>query len=132
MKSRNILNITGVILLLFGVVTLVVSSAVLFDWGEMREKKGNYVHFVVLANFFCSILYLIAAYGMFVQRRWSFTALEISAILLMLTFIGMSIHVYLDNKYEEETVYALIFRILVTLMFLFVASRYLPKKSRKE
>ena len=130
MKSKTILNITGALLFIFGVISLFVSSAVLFDFFGIREKKGDYVHFVVLANFFCSILYLISSCGFFKRKRWSFTVLESAAILLLITFFAMTIHVYLGNKYEEETIYALIFRILVTLIFLFVASKYLPKKSR--
>ena len=52
------------VLLLFGGVTLFLSTSVLFDLFGMREKEGNYVQIVVLANFFASVLYIAAAIGL--------------------------------------------------------------------
>ena len=52
-----------IFLLLFGAVTLFMSSSVLFDWFGIREKEGNFVTLIVWANLICGVLYLIAAFG---------------------------------------------------------------------
>ena len=52
----------------FGLLTLLLSTSVIFDLFGVRAKEGNYVLFVVWANFISSILYLFAAYG-FVKTR---------------------------------------------------------------
>jgi len=54
-RNRNWVRWTLIaVLLLFGGITLFLSASVLFDLFGMREKEGNYVQFVVLANFFAS------------------------------------------------------------------------------
>ncbi|HUZ58336.1 MAG TPA: hypothetical protein VMU83_06105 [Hanamia sp.] len=60
-----ILIIAGFIIALFGLVTLFMSTSVIFGFFQIREKEGNYVLFVVVANFICAFLYLAAAYGFF-------------------------------------------------------------------
>ena len=52
----------------FGLLTLLLSTSVIFDLFGVRAKEGNYVLFVVWANFISSILYLFAAYG-FVKSK---------------------------------------------------------------
>ena len=49
------------ILLLLGLLTLFLSSSIIFDLFEIREMEGNYVGFVVWANFISAILYIITA-----------------------------------------------------------------------
>jgi len=55
-------------LFFLGLITLFLSSSVLFDWFDIRVKEGNYVLFVVIANFIASVIYLFAAYG-FLKRK---------------------------------------------------------------
>lgn len=47
----------------FGLLTLFLSASVIFDLFGIRAKEGNYVLFIVWANFISSIIYLIASYG---------------------------------------------------------------------
>lgn len=128
MKSKIILNITGGLLLLFGVITLFVSTAVIFDLFGIREKEGNYVLFVVMLNLICAVLYLIAAYGIFKRKIGATIILYLAVILLILTFVALVIYIYAGGIYETKTVYALIIRIFITLVFLFMTSKYLSKK----
>jgi predicted RND superfamily exporter protein len=53
----------------FGLLTLFLSSSVIFDLFGIRAKEGNYVLFVVWANFISSILYLFAAYGLLKSKN---------------------------------------------------------------
>ncbi|HLT50779.1 MAG TPA: hypothetical protein VKZ93_02415 [Arenibacter sp.] len=62
--KRNFRYLSAVILIGFGLLTLFLSTSVIFDLFDIRAKQGNYVLFVVWSNFICSMLYLFAAYGL--------------------------------------------------------------------
>ena len=116
-----------IFLLLFGGVTLFMSSSVLFDWFGIRAKEGNYVPGIVWANFVCGILYLIAAYGILKNQTWAKFPLIISMIILVFAYIGLFIHINNDGLYETKTMGAMAFRIGVTAIFLFITTKILKK-----
>lgn len=128
MKTKVILNISGGLLFLFACITLFMSTSIILDLFGIREKQGNYVLFIVLANFFCSILYIIASYGFFSQKIWTSKALRIAIVLLILSFIGFVIYIYVGGDYEVKTIYALIFRLFISLIFLYMAKKFISKK----
>ncbi|MBE2273616.1 MAG: hypothetical protein IAE62_05030 [Flavobacteriales bacterium] len=105
------------VLTIFGLVTVFMSSSVLFDWFGIREKEGNYVPFVVIANFICGFLYLIAAFGIFKDKKWSPYLLILAFIILIITFIALYFHISSGGIYETKTVKALAFRTVLTLIF---------------
>lgn len=105
------------ILGLFALLTLFLSSSVIFDLFDIREKEGNYVLFVVWANFISSILYLLAVYGLLKARKWPVFVLLVSAIILIAAFIGLKVHISNGGIYETKTVNAMIFRTGLTLVF---------------
>ena len=116
---QKILNYLVVaILLIFGLVTLFLSTSIFFDWFGIREKEGNYVLFVVIANFIASILYMVAAYG-FIQKKF-FTAkvLWISVAILVAAFAGLLVHVSSGGIYETKTIFAMGFRIALTILII--------------
>lgn len=127
MKSI-VLIITGFIIALFGVVTLFMSTSVIFGLFDIREKEGNYVMFVVIANFLCAFLYLAAAYGFFVRQKWTTMILNIAVGVLVITFIGLGIHIYSGGIYEQKTVGAMIFRTLLTIGFALVSFYYISRE----
>ena len=118
-----------ILLMAFGLLTLFLSSSVLFDWFGIREKEGNYVLFVVWANFVSSILYLAAAYGFLKQKKVTFNILRLSALILIMALVGLFIHINSGGLYEVKTIGAMIFRIIVTLAFVYLA--YLKFIKRK-
>lgn len=61
---------TASVIIAFGLLTLFLSSSVIFDLFGIRAKEGNYVLFVVVTNFICSILYLFAAFGIIKNMIW--------------------------------------------------------------
>lgn len=109
--------ILAIILAGFGLLTLFLSTSVIFDLFGIRAKEGNYVLFVVWSNFISSILYLFAAYGFIKNKKWTATLLGISTLLLLAAFIGLKIHASSGGLYETKTIGAMIFRILVTFVF---------------
>jgi hypothetical protein len=115
--KKIIPSILAIVLAAFGLLTLFLSTSVIFDLFNIREKEGNYVLFVVWANFISSILYLFAAYGLLKSKKWSTQLLGISAIILIAAFLGLLLHINTGGIYETKTVGAMIFRTAVTLAF---------------
>ena len=119
--KKYVLNTSAVILTAFGLLTLFLSTSVIFDLFGIRAKEGNYVLFVVWSNFISSILYIFAAYGFIKNKRWTATLLVISTLILIAAFIGLKIHINSGGIYETKTVGAMIFRIAVTFVFAIIA-----------
>ena len=105
------------ILAAFGLLTLFLSTSVIFDLFGVRAKEGNYVLFVVWANFISSLIYLFAAYGFIKNTKWTSRLLGISAIVLLLAFVGLFIHINAGGIYETKTIGAMAFRTTVTFVF---------------
>lgn len=105
----------AVVLAGFGLLTLFLSGSVIFDLFGIREKEGSYVPLVVWANFISSILYLVAAYGLFKMKKWSVWLLVVSVFILVAAFIGLKIHINDGGLYEAKTVNAMLFRIGLTV-----------------
>jgi drug/metabolite transporter (DMT)-like permease len=120
-------NILLTFLLLFGLVTLFMSSSVLFDWFGIREKEGNYVPGIVWANFVCGILYLVAAYGIIRHQIWARFPLTIALLILILASIVLFIHIYNGGLYETKTIGAMAFRTGVTVLFLLITTKIFKK-----
>ncbi len=115
--KKTLPYIIATLLAAFGLLTLFLSSSVIFDLFGIRAKEGNYVLFVVWANFLSSILYLVAAYGFIKDKKWTIKPLGISAIVLLVAFIGLFIHIDSGGIYETKTIGAMVFRIILTLAF---------------
>ncbi|MCB0462976.1 MAG: hypothetical protein R2816_08450 [Flavobacteriaceae bacterium] len=128
MKPNKIfIVISASILALFALLTLFLSSSIIFDWFGVRAKEGNYVLFIVGINFSCAILYLTAVYGFIFKKLWTFKVLLTALFILLLGFIGLLIHINNGNLYETKTVGAMVFRIVFTLIFLVIAKKTLKK-----
>ncbi len=130
MKQKIIVNITGAVVAFFGILTLFMSTSVIFGLFDIREKEGNYVMFVVVANFICAFLYLAAAYGFFTRQKWTTMVLNVSVGVLIIAFIGLGIHIYSGGIYEHKTVAAMTFRTLLTVAFAFISFFYISKNNR--
>lgn len=130
--KRALPYLLALVLAAFGLLTLFLSSSILFDLFGIRAKEGNYVLFVVWANFISSLLYLSAVFGFIKAKKWTVLPLVISILILILTFIGFLIHVKTGGKYETKTMGAMIFRITVTLIFTFFAYFTIIKNRKKE
>lgn len=105
-------------LVIFGLLTLFMSSSVLFDWFGIRAKEGNFVPAVVWANWVCGMLYLSAAFGILKYKTWSKVPLIISLLILTTASILLFIHINSGGFYETKTVGAMAFRTGVTAILL--------------
>ena len=106
-KNKVFRYVIAVLLIVFALLTLFLSSSVIFDWFGIRAKEGNYVPLVVWANFMVSLLYLLASYGYLFLKKWSLSVMLIAVIILG----------------------AMLFRILVTLFFAGMIYYGLKKKT---
>ncbi len=113
----------------FALLTLFLSSSVIFDWFGIRAKEGNYVLFVVWANFISSILYLMAVYGFINNKNWIVKPLLLSGLILILAQAGLFIHINSGGIYETKTVGAMFFRIALTIVFALLAY-FVNRKSK--
>jgi hypothetical protein len=127
--KKYIPKIAAAILLAFGLLTLFLSTSIIFDLFDIRAKEGNYVLFIVWANFISSIIYLFAAFGFCKNKKWTTTILAASVLLLVLALIGLFIHIATGGIYETKTVGAMIFRISLTLIFTYTAYYSITKKT---
>ena len=114
-------------LFIFGLVTLFVSSSVIFDWFGIREKEGNYIGGIVWVNLVCSILYLVTSYGIVRHQAWVKFPLAIALIILIIAYIGLFIHIDNGGLYETKTIGAMAFRIGLTALFLFITTKLFKK-----
>ena len=113
----------------FAVLTLFLSSSIIFDWFDIRAKEGNYVLFVVWANFICSLLYLVAAYGLVKLKKWTHQILGVTIIILVATLFAFFIYIKNGGLYETKTIGALFFRIAFTLIITFLTYLRIIKKN---
>jgi hypothetical protein len=128
--KKNVPYLLAILLAAFGLLTLFLSSSVIFDLFGIRAKEGDYVLFVVWSNFISSLLYLFAAYGFLKSKKWTVRLLGISVLVLLIAFVGLLIHVNSGGLYEVKTIGAMIFRITISLIFTTLAYFTIVKKRK--
>lgn len=128
--KKTLLYIIATVLAAFGLLTLFLSSSVIFDLFGIRAQEGNYVLFIVWANFISSILYLVAAYGFMKVKKWTVKPLGMSAIILLVAFFSLFIHIHSGGIYEAKTIGAMLFRITVTIVFAVLAFILISKNNK--
>ena len=128
--NKNLRYIIALILAAFGLITLFLSSSVILDLFGVRAKEGNYVLFVVWANFTSSILYLFAAFGFIKSKKWTMKALGFSVGILIAALTGLFIHINSGGIYETKTIGAMAFRITTTAIFAILAYFLISKRNK--
>lgn len=88
---------------------------------ELSEMIGNYVLFIVWANFISSLLYLTAAIGFIKHKKWTTIVLAVSSTILIIAFVFLKIHIANGGVFETKTVGAMKFRTALTLVFTLMA-----------
>jgi hypothetical protein len=126
-----ILKTSATILTLFALITLFMSTSVIFDLFGIRAKEGNYVLFVVVSNFIAGFIYLFAAYGLFTEKKWTTKLLIITTTILIVSFIGLLIHANTGGIYEQKTIKAMLSRITITGAFSIISWYLITKKTRQ-
>ncbi|MBS1761913.1 MAG: hypothetical protein JSR00_03490 [Bacteroidetes bacterium] len=111
-------KLAGIFLLIFGLITVFMTSSIILDLFGMREREGNYVLFVIWANFACGILYIVAGVCFLLNKSFVTFPLAVASIILLITMAEMFYHIKQGLPYENKTIGALTFRIVITISYL--------------
>jgi hypothetical protein len=111
------------ILAFFGSTSFVLTSSLLLNLFKIREIAGNYVLIIVWANFIVSIFYLVVAFEYVKIKKWSGLLLTVSAIILIMAFLGLKVHINSGGKFEFRIINIMYFRIYLTLILSALAYR---------
>ncbi len=126
--KKPIRILTAIGIGIFGLFTIYLSGSVIFDLFNMRAKQGNYVLFVIWANFICGFLYLAGSYGLLLKKYWTKKIFLISLIILLISLISFTIYVNQGGIHKVGTFKALSVRIFFTILSL-LTSIYTIKKT---
>jgi hypothetical protein len=129
--KKAILYLVVAVLTGFGLLTIFLSTSVIFDLFDIRAKEGNYVLFVVWSNFISSFIYLISVYGLLSSKNWTFRALGLATLILTIAFVGFLFYIQSGGIHETKTIGAMVFRIALTLGFTLFAYFTINKKTIK-
>jgi hypothetical protein len=129
--KKAILYLVVAVLTGFGLLTIFLSTSVIFDLFDIRTKEGNYVLFVVWSNFISSFIYLISVYGLLSSKNWTFSALGLATLILTIAFVGFLFYIQSGGIHETKTISAMVFRIVLTLGFTLFAYFTINKKTIK-
>ena len=121
-------KIAGSFLIVFGLVSLLMTTSIIFDLFDMRAKEGNFILFVVWANFACSIIYLIAGVCFILNKKITTFFLAVASIILIITFAELFYHINKGIAYETKTVAAMTFRTLITISMLMYSMKVFKTK----
>lgn len=116
-------RLLSIIAIVFGCMTVVSGSTVLFSGGVIQEAAGSYVEFVVWFNLFSGVGYVISGYGLWKMRKWAAIASTVMTVSIFIVLALFSVHVIQGGQYETRTFYALIFRLLFWLMIAVLSRR---------
>ena len=119
--KKTLRIVSTVFLAVFGAITLFLSTSVILNLFGIRELEGNYVLFIVWANFISSLLYLAAAIGFIKHKKWTTIVLAVSSAILIIAFVFLKIHIANGGVFETKTVGAMKFRTALTLVFTLMA-----------
>ena len=129
--KKAILYLVVAVLTGFGLLTIFLSTSVIFDLFDIRTKEGNYVLFVVWSNFISSFIYLISVYGLLSSKNWTFRTLGLATLILTIAFVGFLFYIQSGGIHETKTISAMVFRIFLTLGFTLFAYFTINKKTIK-
>lgn len=125
----NLNKLVVFILIMLGVATVFMGGSVIFNLFGIRQLEGNYVPFIVQANFICGILYLLTAYEWIKNRRWVFWPMLIAVLILVFAFGALLIFINAGTAFENKTLVAMVFRTAVTVGILIFIKRSLNSKN---
>ena len=121
-------KVAGVFLIVFGLLSIFMTTSIILDLFGMREKEGNYILFVVWANFACGILYVVSGLCFIFNKKITTFFLAVASIILIITFAELFYHINQGIPYETKTVAAMTFRTLITISFLMYSLKVFKSK----
>lgn len=108
---------------IFGALSLKSGGEVLFVAGAGREAAGDYLPFVVWFNFLAGFAYIAGAVGLVQWRSWITSLAYTIAVLTIVVFLILGVHILMDGAFEVRTVGAMALRSLVWIGIAFAVRK---------
>ena len=118
-----LLKSTAVFAILFGLLSVMSSAAVIFGGEEVWRAAGAYVGFVLWFNFLGSFFYMATGFGLWFGKRWAGLFSILIAIATLLVFAAFGLYATSGAEYEMRTVGAMSFRLGAWLIISLIAYR---------
>lgn len=120
---RAALLSAGVIVVIFGLATVVSGGRALFGGAGARAAVGDAVPFVLWFNTLAGFAYVAAGVGLLMRRRWAVWLSALVAATTLAVFAAFAVHVLSGGAYEARTVGAMTLRSLVWIAVAMLAWR---------
>ena len=111
--------------LVFGALTIVSGSRVLFGGAAAQAAAGDFVPFVLWFNFLSGFVYVLAGAGIAMGRRWAARLSIALAVAIATVFALFGLHVFQGGPFEMRTVGAMSLRLVVWIVIAAVLRRTL-------
>lgn len=86
--SRAMIIGSGILAIVFGLVTIMSGGWILFGGPHIRMAAGEIVPFVLWFNFFAGFTYCVAGFGIWMRYSWSvWLSVLIAAATVLLFFV---------------------------------------------
>jgi hypothetical protein len=112
----------------FGIATIVAAGGVLFGRTVGSGAASGVVPFVVWFNFCAGFVYIVAAFGLWLARRWSVTLALAIGFATAVVFIAYGLHVATGGSFQTRTVYALGLRTGIWVAIALLAALLLRRR----
>lgn len=121
-KLKTLKLIQTTLLIIVGFATLFMSAAILFDFFNIRESQGDYVQFVVIANFVCAFLYLAAvSSNLKGNTKNSARFLGLATLIMVVAFVALLFYIESGKPYELKTIKAITVRTAFTALMAIIS-----------
>lgn len=118
-------------LIFIGGISVFMTTSIIFDWFDIRIKEGNFVWFIVFANFICGFIYLFASIMNWKNPKYSIMSLGMASVILIIAFIFLKIYINDGGIYEPKTVTAMLFRITFTIIMTVISCVVLKNEKQQ-
>ncbi|MCB1461742.1 MAG: hypothetical protein KDJ90_04780 [Nitratireductor sp.] len=121
--SRAMIIGSGILAIVFGLVTIMSGGWILFGGPHIRMAAGEIVPFVLWFNFFAGFTYCVAGFGIWMRYSWSVWLSVLIAAATVLLFFVFGLYLLSGGAYEIRTVGALTLRSVAWISIALIVHR---------
>jgi len=125
--SNIILKISGAFLGLFGIISMFITSSIIFKLNFLKIQHTNQLPYILYVNFACSFLYLFASYGFFTKNKWTTASLFSAVGILIFTYVGLIIHIQAGGFLDMFIIKLMLVKVSLTILLAGISWFYLTR-----
>lgn len=122
-----LIYLLGSLLIVGGIYTFYITSAILFDLFGERAKAGNFIYITQVCNFICSFTYIISGILFFLKSKQSTTLLFIATIIMFVGYIGMLFHINSNRPFDMSVIPEMLIRTTGTMLYTAIAWHFFTR-----